>query len=285
MATGDFRIRSMTRDEIGFAVELAAREGWNPGLHDAHSFHAADPGAFLIALLESRPIGCISAVSYPGSFGFIGLYIVVPELRGRGYGLRLWQTAMTRLNGYNIGLDGVVEQQPSYQRSGFRLAYNNIRFEHNPGAATAPPDDEALTDAAQLPLESLADYDRRCFPAPRQTFLRAWLSMPESSASAWVEQDAIRGYGVIRRCRKGHKIGPLFADDPAIADALFRVLSARAEPGEPVYLDVPQPNADGLQLVRRYGMEEVFRTARMYTGEPPDIELASVYGVTSFELG
>jgi len=285
MTTGEFRIRSMTREEIGLAIELAAQEGWNPGLHDADSFHAADPGGFLIALLENTPIGCISAVSYPGSFGFIGFFIVVPELRGRGYGLRLWQAAITRLSGHKIGLDGVVEQQPNYQRSGLRLAYNNIRFECTAGVATPPTVDEALADAAELPLEAVAEYDRRCFPAPRQTFLRAWLSMPESAALAWVDQGSIRGYGVIRRCRRGYKIGPLFADSPNIADTLFRALSARAESGESVYLDVPQINSAGLDLARRYAGHEVFRTARMYTGEPPDVELAPVYGVTSFELG
>ncbi len=285
MSTGNFRIRSMARAEIDFAIELAAREGWNPGLRDADSFHVADPGGFLIALLDNQPVGCISAVSYPGSFGFIGFYIVIPELRGRGYGLRLWRTAMARLDGHNIGLDGVIAQQANYERSGFRFAYNNTRFEHHSGAESAPPVGESLVEAAHLPLEALAEYDRQFFPAPRPSFLRSWLSMPESCAQAWVEQGAIRGYGVIRRCRSGHKIGPLFADDPDIADALFRTLSAHADPGEPIYLDVPQTNPDGLQLVRGYGMQEVFRTARMYTGEPPDIELASVYGVTSFELG
>ena len=53
----------------------------------------------------------ISAVRYPEDFGFIGLYIVVPEQRGRGYGIQLWNAAMQRLAGCNIGLDGVIEQQ------------------------------------------------------------------------------------------------------------------------------------------------------------------------------
>ena len=45
----DCSIRTMSGDEVELAIELAAREGWNPGLHDARCFFEADPGGFLIA--------------------------------------------------------------------------------------------------------------------------------------------------------------------------------------------------------------------------------------------
>src|SRR5262245_60006988 len=93
----ELRIRTMRRDDVAFAIDLAAREGWNPGLHDADCFYAADNDGFLIGELGSEPIGCISAVSYAGRYGFVGLYIVRPEFRGRGYGLRLWKAALARL--------------------------------------------------------------------------------------------------------------------------------------------------------------------------------------------
>ena len=73
-----FSIAAMSRAEVAFAIALAAAEGWNPGLHDADCFHAADPGGFLVAEHQGQPVGCIAAVSYAGRFGFIGLYIVAP---------------------------------------------------------------------------------------------------------------------------------------------------------------------------------------------------------------
>ena len=33
-----FSIRQMTRAELELALEWAAEEGWNPGLHDAAAF-------------------------------------------------------------------------------------------------------------------------------------------------------------------------------------------------------------------------------------------------------
>lgn len=38
----DVEVRTMRREELAFAVDLAAREGWNPGVHDAECFFAAD---------------------------------------------------------------------------------------------------------------------------------------------------------------------------------------------------------------------------------------------------
>ena len=84
-----FVIRTMERSEVDFAVNLAANEGWNPGLHDADCFFKADPNGFFIGLLGDEPIGCVSGVSYKGMFGFVGFYIVDPKHRGQGFGIQL----------------------------------------------------------------------------------------------------------------------------------------------------------------------------------------------------
>lgn len=92
----NYEIRTAQRHELDFAITLATNEGWNPGLHDADCFYQTDPDGFLIGLLEDQPIACISAVSYGGTFGFIGFYIVKPEYRGQRYGIQIWDAAMKR---------------------------------------------------------------------------------------------------------------------------------------------------------------------------------------------
>jgi ribosomal protein S18 acetylase RimI-like enzyme len=280
-------IRTMRRHEIDLAIELAAREGWNPGLHDAHYFAEADPGGFLIAEVDGRLAGCLSAVSYDGRFGFIGLYIVVPEWRGQGIGWRLWTQGMQRLAGHLVGLDGVPAQQDNYRKSGFVLAWRNVRYagtaRHAASAADAGA--AAIVPLADIDFTALCADDRRVFPAPRERFLRAWVGMPDATGLACVEEGRLTGWGVIRRCREGHKIAPLVAGTKAVATLLYAALCSRVPDGDAVYLDVPLPNAEAVALAESHRMRGVFETARMYTGAAPACELERVFGVTSFELG
>lgn len=283
MSKDRYVIRTMTQDEIDIAVDWAASEGWNPGLNDAASFYAADPEGFLIGELDHEPIAVISAVKYGQTFGFIGFYIVKPAYRGRGYGIQIWKAAIERLSGRNIGLDGVVDQQANYRKSGFKLAYRNIRYEGVSGGSL--PGDPSIIDVENVSFEAIEAYDRLFFPDRRTAFLRSWITQPETVSLGVMQVGGLSGYGTIRACRSGFKIGPLFADAPGLARSLFSALIARVPPDRPIFLDTPEVNPEAVALAESHRMTVVFETARMYTGDFPDIPLKRLFGVTTFELG
>jgi len=97
-------------------------------------------------------------------------------------------------------------------------------------------------------------------------------------------EGGLRGYGFLRPCLKGHKFGPVFADDAATARALLRDLMARV-PGETVALDVPEPNGEAMAIAAELGWASPFSCAKMFLGGSPPDTTARVYGVTSFEFG
>jgi len=273
----------MTGREVATAIEWAAAEGWNPGLHDAACFHAADPGGFLMGLLDDEPVATISVVKYGASFGFLGLYIVKPEHRGQGYGLQLWNAGLAYLAPRTIGLDGVVAQQANYRDSGFELAYRNIRYQGTGGAHVCC--DPRIVPLSSRPFDEVNAYDRLFFPADRPIFLKCWIRQPQSTALGILHNGKLAGYGVIRAARIGYKIGPLFADDPDLAEALFNGLAACVPDNDAIYLDTPETNPAGAALAGRHGMAVVFETARMYAGRAPDVPVRRLFGVTTFELG
>jgi GNAT superfamily N-acetyltransferase len=270
----------MQQPEVELALEWAAAEGWNPGLRDAHAFFAADPDGFFVAEHNGRAVGCVSAVAYDPVFGFLGLYMVLPEFRGQGIGMRLWETAMSYLGSRNVGLDGVIAQQPNYLKSGFHFAHRNVRF----GGVAQGSRHPDCVDLAEVSFAAVFAYDSELFPAPREAFLRHWIHPDNGTAVAVCRGDSLRGYGVLRPCRTGYKIGPLFADDEAAAEAIFETLASGVA-GAPVYLDVVETNGDALALAGRHGLIKVFETARMYTRTAPALPMHRIYGITTIELG
>ena len=276
----------MTHAEIGRAVDWAAAEGWNPGLHDADCFAMVDAEGFIGGLLDGELVSSISVVNYDPSFAFLGFYIVQPSVRGRGHGLSTWQAGIAHAGSRVIGLDGVVAQQENYRRSGFALAYRNIRYGGIARVPRGKPRDGCrVLPATDVPIASLLAYDRIGFPAPRPAFLKTWLTAPDHVARVLTRDGALAGLAVARPCRKGVKVGPLFADDDASAEALFAAVTIGFAAGTELFLDVPEINAAAVALAESAGLTPVFETARMYRGAPRAIDISRVFGVTSFELG
>ena len=276
-------IRPMTREELDSAIDWAAAEGWNPGLNDANCFHATDPDGFLLGLVGDEPVATISVVKYGDGFGFLGFYIVKPEFRGQGHGLAIWNAGLNYLRGRTIGLDGVVAQQDNYRKSGFVLACRNVRYQGtSDGVGVANPE---VVRLSTLAFEEIDSYDKPFFPDNRSRFLGCWIRQPESTALGILEDGRLAGYGVLRACRSGFKIGPLFADSPVLAERLFLALKAHAPAGTAIFLDTPEVNLAAVELAERYGMKVVFETARMYKGKVPEMPLKRLFGDTTFELG
>ncbi|MCX5195130.1 GNAT family N-acetyltransferase [Streptomyces sp. NBC_00249] len=277
-----FEIAGASAADMELLRAWADGEGWNPGNTDRFAFAVADPEGFLVGRCDGEPVACISAVRYGAGFGFVGFYIARPDVRGQGYGIRLWRAGMERLGGRLVGLDGVVEQQDNYRRSGFRPAWNNVRHE---GVPQGDPDGAVeIVDASSLPFAQLAAYDRRFFPESRDAFLCAWTALPGRTALAAVREGRIEGLGVVRPSSGAARVGPLYAATPEVAAALLLRLAGHA-PGGEVTVDVPDANPAAAALLAGLGLAPVFETARMYTGPAPELDLAGMYGVTSLELG
>lgn len=297
-------VRALAADEVHVALDWAEREGWEPGVSDFFAFTAIDfPGSFLGGFVGGRCVAVISVVNYDPTYAFIGFYIVHPDFRGRGLGVRIWSVAMMRAGTRTCGLDGVLAQVENYKASGFVGSHRNVRH-----AGPIPVDAArrltapyarartAVLDYERGMLHALERYDAAVFGCARGAFVRAWLASEGHAACVAFEEGRVVGYAVLRPTRSGaYKVGPLFADSAeAAAHLLARLLSRKAPAGSRAYLDTPEPNAHAMQLAERLGFERVFETARMYRPgsgraaealSPPTADDPRVFGVTSFELG
>jgi GNAT superfamily N-acetyltransferase len=300
-------IRPAGRDGLARLVALARAEGWLPGVGDDDAFWAQDPEGFVEAWLAHgeawlahgaeppRPIGGGSIVSYDGRYGFMGFFLLESGARGRGLGHALWYARRERLRarlapGAAIGMAAVSAMRPFYERGGFRPDHLEVRFawEAPADAAAAGADprgaDSRIVDARSVPFDALVAFDSAHFPAPRPRFLAAWIAPAERPAIALVENGRIEGFAVARRVNGGHRVGPLFARDTGVAEAILDELGRRLA-GSTLFLDMPGANPAATALAARRGMREVFSCTRMHFGEAPTLPWPRIFAVTSFELG
>ncbi len=267
-------------------VEWAKIEGWNPGPFEAEVFWETDSDGFFGFYDKNNLVAGGSIISYNSEFGFMGLFIVKPEYRALGIGKKLWYLRRNALierlqENSSIGMDGVVDMQSFYRKGGFEIAFKDERYEKVGTELNVCKNIEPIEDKD---FNQIADYDKNCFGFTRTQFLKPWLNLPGNRSFKYVQNNAVKGFTVLRKASSGFKIGPLFANNDEIAEELYKAC-LNAATGEPVYLDIPMINSGAVDMVKKYDAKYVFECARMYYGNPPQIDMNKVYGITTFELG
>ncbi len=267
-------------------VRWAEEEGWNPGPYDAEVYWATDPDGYYGYFHNGELIAGGSIVSYNQEFGFMGFFIVKPEHRATGIGRKLWyerrETLLSRLHpNATIGMDGVVDMQGFYQKGGFEIAYKDERYERIGEQFTNDSNISTITDED---IAVVLEYDKQCFGYSRPQFLLPWLRMPESKTFKYTADGKLLGFAIVRKANVGHKVCPLFADSPKVAEELYKACLNSVK-GELLYLDIPMVNSAAVNLVKEYGAKYVFECARMYYGTTPKVDTNKIYGITTFELG
>lgn len=219
----------------------------------------------------------------------------MPQHRGQGHGLAVFNRAMARLEGRVIGLDAVAQQRHNYEKRGFVVAHQVVRFQglvdagnisaERPRSALAP-DGLAIRELSEDCVQPVLDFDKKYFPAPRERLMRAWLTAPTHTARVVLDEDGVvLGYGVLRPCHEGARVAPLFATSAIIAEMLFWALAAEVAPRTKLTLDVPDANVTGLRMAERLGLNTGWHGFRMYRGTPPSLPLDHIFGITSLEIG
>ncbi len=276
------KITQMTKLEFQTAVNWAKTEGWIPGIHDIDSFYETDPTGFYAARMGGEIVGTFSVVKYSANYAFAGFFIVRPDWRGKGVGLAIQHFIDTQFASFNVGIDGVLAMQEKYSHVGYKFAYGNERYA---GIAKVGELDDKCRTISAGDFDSIAQFDAKFFPTERKKFLKFWLTQKDATALMAKDDDGkLCGYGVVRKCFQGNRIGPLFAETPQTAKRLLDSLAASVA-GQEFFIDVPTVNAAALELALSNGMKSVFTTARMYTKQAPNLPLEKIYGVTSVELG
>jgi GNAT superfamily N-acetyltransferase len=289
----DRQVKTLSLDALKSLMAWPTQEQWNPGCHDADFFYRADSTGFHALYLNQAPVATLSIVKYTESYAFLGLYIVTPAQRGKGYGKDLWDACLAACPPQQaIGLNAVLNQIPQYEKSGFVACHTNTRW-------TAPLntliDHSVLTRGGwthTFDLEALCELDYLCNGTRRPAFWRYALAHRHAFSLSMRSGQILKAFGMLIPCVSGVKIAPLYADSADDAHQLITELCRQACLRDPtlrtshatLQLDVPDINCKATDMVKQLGFAPVFQTMRMVRGTPPDCAFDRIFALNSLEI-
>src|SRR3984893_14309948 len=265
---------SIDADHCEAVWPLSVEAGWHQNVADwrfmlgaGRGFGCTGPDGTWQASALILPLG--------QKLAWISMVLVTRKRRRGGLGTELLKRCIdeVRSAGAVAGLDATEQGRPIYLLLGFRDLYRISRwhFDHVKDAAVRPPAGIKLRPIVQAELPKLALYDRPLTGMERPAIL-AHLALRQPGR-AWIAEGAggkLAGFVLGREGRMATSLGPVVADNEAIALALIAKAAASA-PG-PFIIDVPEAHRTVRAWLEAQGATTPRGYMRMTLGEANGVD-------------
>jgi GNAT superfamily N-acetyltransferase len=287
-------LRGMEEKDLEMVMNWCKEEEWNVGQYDAAAYYTLDPKGHFLFLLDEQPVGAISIVRYSPHLLAIGPFIVKKEYRNKGYGAQIWQYAIELLEKNNKAtacLYSVPAQISRYAGSGFKEGFHIQRWQSFiKKISNLDETTENLKQLNSISIESIIEYDQSIFSVSRKKLLTKFIQNEHIVGFASTDDNRkITGFGLIRPCIQGYRIGPLYANHIENAQKLFKTLLDKVN-NCTVFIDAPSYNPYIEIFTSYFNLDRVSEadTVAMFRGEAP-ISLSTNnhknYAICSLEVG
>ena len=230
-----------------------------------------------------------STVTYDGRVAWIGMILVDPGARRQGIGTRMLHHCIDYLKARgaaSIKLDATPMGQPVYEKIGFLPEYGAARWEGTnvemPSLPSGAPEVVPFTSNDREALQAL---DKPVFGSNRTELLLKIREAAPNCAGCVRRDTALSGIVMARIGTDAHHIGPLIANDPLTASALFAWAVERAARPR-IFIDILSENEIMKETLTGIGMSQQRPFLRMHLGpnQWPGIP-GWVYAIAGPELG
>jgi GNAT superfamily N-acetyltransferase len=282
----DLRMRDAAIRDIPAIAAMRAATGW--AVHEwALRAVIGQPRARCVVVTDAGGAlaGVGSGIAY-GPLGFVGNMVVAEAHRRRGVGTAVLDDVagwLERAGCTRLELNATDDGQHLYARHGFASrgwsaatrVPRSTRLSGDPSVQTrsATPDD----------LDAVVAYDAPRFGGDRRPVLELLLADPACRAAIAERDDAIVGHAALRLDEI--RLGPLVADEPAIAASLMEWAFATAPGTDEMRLNLPPGNDVGAAWLQDVGVTAEPWEGRMARG--PDVPRRddTIYQMTVGPLG
>ena len=261
-----FHVEKMEVDDLPFAVQLANTMNWNMIPEDFMFMMQLEPKGCFIQFHGDKPVGIAASIVF-GKVGWFGDFVVQEDVRGKGAGSLLVQTAidyLKREGAETIGLYAYPHLVKFYKRFGFET---DIDFSVLAGKATFSATQEKVKLAEKQDIPELIDLDGACFGANRKKLLEPILLKKENLCYISAENNEITGFVAAKVYGNQAEVGPLICPPNYVDEAkllLKTILSGL--PGFEVSMCIPKRETALLDMLNKDGLREEFSVVRMFLG-------------------
>lgn len=277
----------MTDADIDFGMNLKAAAGWNQLPADWKRLICLEPDGCFVLENDGAPVGTVTTTLYEKRLAWIGMVLVSPDERRKGYGSDLLKAAMDYCEAQRvevIKLDATPLGKKLYDTLGYR---NEYRLKRVQGQGSVQAFENVRT-MRPVDLWEVVQLDIGFFGVSRQRLLEALFDENPSLCFIALKpaSSEIVGYLFARPGQMAFQIGPWIAMEPSTAEELLKA-ALNTLAGQPLFLDVlQQVNPHAEAIVTKYGFTmqrefiRMFYGNNLFPGRP-----AEVYAICGVEKG
>lgn len=214
-------LRPLQRHDLGDTLRLSQAERWSHRLED-WEFHYRLGRGWVACDADGKVLGTASWWAFGQHFGTVGLVLVDQARQGQGIGRQLMNVVMGDAAARVLQLVATKAGLTLYQRCGFRERYG---IGQHQGIATqvpavAPLPGAELRAVVSTDLEAVCDLDGAAFGANRRQVVSAVFNAGGGVGTLARRNGRLAGFALTRQSGRGTVIGPVVAEDEALAIAL-----------------------------------------------------------------
>jgi predicted N-acetyltransferase YhbS len=278
-----FSIKTMTRQDSPFAVQITDQMNWGMVKEDFEFMMKLEPEGCFVLLDDRERVGIATTVSF-GKKGWFGNLIIAESHRKKGAGSSLVRHSVDYLGGRGVetvGLYAYVNKVNFYRRLGFEY---DLEFTVLKGKGFSSAKQEGVIEARKEDMRQIIDYDGLCFGASRSKVLEPLLSDSGNVGYVYMEGNRMRGYALAKVYDGTADLGPLVCPRGRsdLAISLLEAVLHRLTDAE-VSLCLPKKEKSVISRLMENGFVESFPVVSMFLN--PGTVNDCVYVAESLERG
>lgn len=224
-------------DYENFFFQFSRQAKWNPSFSDRELyFHPNSISHFYMGYVNYTPAFSVGFTIFEKpKIMFAGMYYCLPEFRHVG---NCFIYATTKFNELKkncdiLAMSGTPLMGRKYQnKMGVKIRGKIFRrrlFLEPEKLCKKSYDTEVIKDVRVIDMDKLLKYDLEVCGYDRSEIIKKLPVIDPFNVNCLVYESngLIQGYGVLRRCVEGYRVGPLLAENPKIASEILNALKTK----------------------------------------------------------